>query len=55
MPLYAVQIIDNIIQFFRRLFYNIGNGLFIFGNVGDIILVTVDILVCTVVVYFILK
>ncbi|MGI6544994.1 MAG: diadenylate cyclase CdaA [Fastidiosipilaceae bacterium] len=55
MQLLAMQIIDDIVQFFRRLFFNLANGLFIFGNVWDIILVAVDVTVCTLVVYFILK
>lgn len=54
-PIFGIQIIDDSVQFFKQLFDNFGNGLFVFGSVWDIVLLIVDVTVCSLLFYFLLK
>lgn len=54
MPIFAVQLIDDIVAFFRRLTNGMFSGLFAFGSVWDIVRTVIDLSICSVVFYFVL-
>lgn len=54
LPIFAVQVIDDIVAFFRRFANGMFSGLFAFGSVWDIIRTVIDLSICSVVFYFVL-